>query len=157
MLEKRLQTEADQGTGASVEALRKFPSLRKASKGFQKPLVFRKRQSVPEDVQVTVIGAHLKERVILTVPLIEEFLNQTLAVTEVKAYGSFFALITRIALHTRNFNWFHYPQSVGHRIANDRCGRRIRTITRIARRPLDVHPRPCALESGGKECDRTPA
>ena len=54
---------------------------------------------MPKDIKVAIIGTNLKELVILTIPLIEKFVDHVLVKPKLKRHGPLICFLPGIALY----------------------------------------------------------
>jgi len=53
---------------------------------------------MPDDIDVAVVGTELEEDLLWTVPLIDDFLDEVFAITQLKAHWPLVALPARVAV-----------------------------------------------------------
>ena len=56
---------------------------------------------MPDDVDVAVVGTELEEDLFWTVPLIDDFLDEIFAMTQLKAHRPFVTLPARVGMHAQ--------------------------------------------------------
>lgn len=61
------------------------------------PAVFRRRESVSEDVQIAVIGANFEVGIVGAVPLIQHLFDEVVAIAKAEADRSFVGLLAGVA------------------------------------------------------------
>jgi len=72
-------------------------SVAKLSEGLQVPAILFSCEPVPKDVQIAVICADLEVGIVWAVPLIQQLLNEVIAVAEPKTHWSFVRLLAGVA------------------------------------------------------------
>jgi hypothetical protein len=65
------------------------------------PLVIVRTFTVPQDVEIPVVGPYLEERITRTAPPIEQLLDKVIALAEPKAHWTFVCFVPGVALHTQ--------------------------------------------------------
>src|SRR5713226_2746168 len=82
---------------------------------FQTPRILGRGLTLPQDIQVAIIRAHLEEHVARAVPLIQHFLHEEGTLIEPEPHRPLIRLPARVTLHAN----LHQPPLC--RLSNPRC------------------------------------
>src|SRR5260370_8223543 len=102
--------------GSHPPSFRTNPSLSTRSSSlqspecFQTPRILGRGLTLPQDIQVAIIGAHLEEHAARAVPLIQHFLHEERKLIEPESHRPLIRLAPRSPLHPTT----HHPPLCPH-------------------------------------------